>query len=289
MSSIMNSYRIRLDGAGDSLTLSPYSLCRILDGGLVGFDYPKTEVRSEDTASRGGSVITRRIFSSRELELTFEVTDKSAFADVRDRISRIMSPKGDVEITTYLYGRRRFIKATPAMPPEFNVKNFHEKPTVRLKLVCTEPFFTEGSARRLSLPTAKGMFTFPLNLMDGAGGVMSFSDSGFRHRVYNSGDVACGFRVTVKAAYGKVTQPMIMLNGQRLQLLETMSIGDELVFDTRVGEKKITLNGTLKYSFSKNSRFFSLEPGENMITVQSTGDSANLIAEIAFTPLYLGA
>ena len=118
---------------------------------------------------------------------------------------------------------------------------------------------------------------------------MAFASGTFRHRVYNPGDVACGFRVTVKAAYGMVTQPLVMLNGQRLQLLETMAVGDELVFDTRPGEKGITLNGEVRYSFSKSDRFFSLAPGENEITVQSTGDSANLIVDIAFTPLYLGA
>ena len=289
MSMIMDRYRIRLDSSRDSLTLSPYSVCRVLDGGLVGFDYPKTETKVGKLAFSDGVSVLRCGFSHREIELTFEVTDKLSFKDVRDKVIRLMSSEEDVKITTYLYGRRRFITATPAYPPEFDVNNFHVYPKVRLKLICADPFFTEGSERHLRLPSAKGMFTFPLNLMDGAGGVMSFADGGFRHRVNNPGDVKCGFRVTVRAAYGSVTQPMIMLNGQRLQLLETMSIGDELVFDTRTGEKKITLNGAVKYSFSKSDRFFSLEPGENLLTVQSVGDSANLVSEVVFTPLYLGA
>ena len=255
----------------------------------MGFDYPKTDIVTSGTAFTDGVSVVRRGFSARELELMFEVTDKLSFKDVRDKVIRLMSPEEDVKITTYLYGRRRFITATPAYPPEFDMNNFHVYPMVRLKFICADPFFTEGSERHLRLPSVKGMFTFPLNLMDGAGGVMSFADDGFRYRVNNPGDVKCGFRVTVRAAYGSVTQPMIMLNGQRLQLLETMSIGDELVFDTRTGEKKITLNGTVKYSFSQSDRFFSLEHGENLLTVQSVGDSANLVSEVVFTPLYLGA
>ncbi|MBR6808067.1 MAG: phage tail family protein [Clostridia bacterium] len=279
--------RIRADEG--KLTLAPYTVCRILEGGLKGFESPP-ELKCEvvPSAFGDGGVVVKYDCVPRELSIHFEVTDRGEYRSVRDQILKIMSSRREVNITADLFGRRRSIGAYPAGKAEFIRENVNSFPEVRLHFVCPEPYFTENKTEALTLPSSEGLFTFPLNVMEEAGFVPSFASVGTVHKIYNPGDVPCGFSVKVSAVGGNVTDPALLLNGKRLQLMETLKIGDVAVFDTRRGKCGVSVNGVVRYNFSRESNFFSLEPGENRLTVMSVGDTKNLLAEICFTPYYAG-
>lgn len=278
---------VRITAGDEKLTLAPYTVCRLLDGGLEGFESPPEMKRNVMPSAFGdGGILTGSEFAPRELALTFEVTDRELYPEVKDKILRLVSCKDGVLVSADFFGRRRFIKAYSVGKSEFTRENSCSFPKVKLGFICPEPFFTENKTEKLSLPTTKGLLTFPLNFMEGAGTVASFSDGGFTHRIYNPGDVPCGFAVSVRAEGGEVTDPALLLNGKRLQLIETLKLGDVAVFDTRQGSRGISKNGVIRYNFLRQSEFFALEPGENRITVMSTGNSVNLGATIEFTPFY---
>lgn len=285
----LKNYRIRLESGENALTLAPYAVCRIIDGGVSGLDYPKTLVRVSTDAFYDGGSITARSILSREITLCFEVTDRERFVEVRDLILKLMSPERDVRITTYMYGRRRFITATPAEGPEFIFDNFGNIPRVKLKFVSADPFFRDGAERRLTLPLQTPLFTFPFNITDGAGYTFSYSASGDKHVIYNPGDAVCGFRLTLKGVRGDVTEPYISVGERSLRFLEKVNMGDKLVFDTCRETKGVSLNGKIKYSFGKGDEFFGLEPGENLLTVSAVDGAENFSCELSFMPVYLGA
>jgi len=280
---------IRITAGAEKLTLAPYTVCRLLDGGLEGFESPPEMKCSVHSAAFGdGGIFVGNGFKPREMLIIFEVTNRDTYPEVKDKILRIMSSKDGVEICADLFGRRRYIKAYTVGKCEFFRENTRSFPRVKLHFICPEPFFTEKT-EKLMLPIATGLLTFPLNFMEGAGTVASFTGKGYSHTVYNPGDVPCGFAVRITAEGGDVTDPAILLNGKRLQLMETLKIGDVAVFDTRQGSRGISVNGVTRYNFLRQSEFFAIEPGENRITVMSTGNSANLGAAIEFTPFYAGA
>lgn len=281
---------IRIVSGNEKLTLAPYTVCRPLDGGICGFEAPP-EIKGNlaESAFVDGGTLTGSRFAPRELTVTFEVTDKALYRETRDKILRLVGKRAKTEITADLFGRRRSVTGYPMGKAEFKRGNTHDYPIVTLRYVCPDPFFTENKTKRLSLPASVGLLTFPLNFMGDAGTVASFTDGGFSHCIHNPGDVSCGFRITVTAVGGDVTDPAILLNGKRLQLMETLKIGDVAVFDTRRGNCGISVNGVLRYNFLRQSEFFMLEPGDNRVTVMSTGNSANLSAEVELMPLYAGA
>ena len=281
---------IRLKAGREKLTIAPYTLCRLLDGGLEGFEAPPAINGTMLPSALGdGGILIGRCFAGREISVFFEITDREAYQEIHDKIMRLMTFDGEVTVTADVFGRRRSIKAFAVGRAEFIRENENTFPRVKLKFICPDPFFTEGKAERFTLPLSVGLLTFPLNLMEGAGGVPSFADSGTVHKIYNPGDVACGFKLTIRAVGGSVTDPAVLLNNRRLQLMETLADGDVLVFDTHKGSCGVSVNGVSRYNFDKQSNFFALEAGENKLTVMSVGDSRNISAEIEFTPFYAGA
>ena len=281
---------IRIDSGNERLTIAPYTVCRILEGGLEGFESPPC-VNNEIAMSAwgNGGIVLNRSFAPRELKVYFEVTRREAYPEIRDKILKIMSTGGEVKVTADLFGRRRSISAAPNGKAEFIRESVSSFPRIKLSFVCPDPFFREDRSEKTVLPTAAGLLSFPLNLWEEAGTVPSFSYGGTVHKICNPGDAPCGFSLKITAAGGTVTDPLLLLNGKRLQLMETLNMGDTAVFDTRRGSCGISVNGSVRYNFARESSFFSLEPGENLLTVMSVGDVKNLIAEIEFTPCYAGA
>lgn len=280
---------IRIKAGEEKLTLAPYSICRILEGGMDGFEStPEVKCEVSPSAFGSGGILILRDYAPRELSVKFEVTDREKYPEVRDVILKIMSYRGEVNITADLFGRRRSIIAYPLGKAEFVRENVNSVPKVKLKFICPDPYFTENRTEKLVLPVSEGLLTFPLNFMEGSGTVPSFATSGTQHKVYNPGDAPCGFSLRITAYGGSVTDPAVLLNGKRLQLMETLKEGDTAVFDTRRGKCGVSVNGTVRYNFSRESSFFTLEPGINHVTVMSVGDTKNLLAEITFTPCYAG-
>ena len=281
---------IRISSGREKLTLAPYTVCRLLEGGLEGFETPPTvNCELAPSAFGDGGIFLNCSFAPRALSVYFEVTDREKYPEVRDRILRIMSSREGVRVTADLFGRRRSITAYPEGKAEFIRENVRSFPKIRLKFICPDPFFKENKTERLSLPSQVGLLTFPLNFIEDSGTVPSFATSGTIHKVLNPGDAPCGFLLKITAVGGNVTDPLILLNGKRLQLMETLTIGDVAVFDTRRGSCGVSVNGSLRYNFSRDSSFFTLDPGENQLKVMSVGDTGNLVAEIEFTPCYAGA
>ena len=111
-------YKIRITADAGTLTLSPRSVCRVLDGGLRGFDAPEGEVSLKNAAAEsGGYPVTRRI-RSRDLSVTFEVADGAAVSRYRDLVMRLADPCADAEIETEMWGRTRRISVIPDGAPE---------------------------------------------------------------------------------------------------------------------------------------------------------------------------
>ncbi len=280
---------IRIKAGEEKLTLATYSICRILEGGIEGFESPPdVKCVVSPSAFGAGGILICRDYAPRELSVCFEVTDREKYPSIRDVILKIMSYRGEVNVTADLFGRRRSIIAYPSGKAEFIRENVNSFPKVRLKFICPDPYFTENKTEKLVLPIPEGLLTFPLNLMEGSGTVPSFATSGTQHKIYNPGDAPCGFSLKITAYGGSVTDPAVLLNGKRLQLMETIKEGDTVTFDTRRDKCGVSVNGTVRYNFSRESSFFTLEPGINQLTVMSVGNTKNLLAEIAFTPCYAG-
>lgn len=282
------NYRITLASGMRELSLSPYSVCRVLTEGLSGFDFPQIDVEYSSTSGEGGALLRRRI-DARILRIAFEVADAAQNVSIGDTVRAIMNPHADITVRTYLNGRHRSIRAVPYRAAEFSESSFGDPLKITLTLICPEPYFTDGVSRRISFPVTTPILSFPLNLMSGAGTVCSFAASAVMGNVRNIGDAECGVHISVTAARGSIREPSMSCGGRYVKYTGTLAAGDRLSICTLPGSCALQLNGITTYSFDRASRFFTLSPGDNFLRLIAADGGGNADISVEYTPLYLGA
>lgn len=285
---LSGEYKISLESERAMLTLSPTSLCRILDGGVEGFDCPELAVDVRPSGFYDGGYAGERRIKPRRLAVMFEVTDLSRESEVRDAILRLTNPRVDCTITVTVRGRTRRIKAIPCGSPEYVRKNFTYPPSVRLCFIAEDPFFESVNPTKVILPKSAPALTFPASGMIGAGTVTGISRSLNGEYVMNGGDVECGFTAVLYASGGRVLRPGLALGNRILRLNSDLEFGGRAIFDTRKGMKSARADDGNNAAYDRNSEFFSLSPGENALKLIAVSGVEYLSAEIEFNEKFLG-
>ena len=281
------SYKIIIRGPRDSLEISPDSPCRLVEGGLSGFDCAGFDVKLRSYAADAGGYAEKRRFAERELSLTFAV-DRETSDSVRRQLISMLDPADDLTLDVTLYGERRVIPVIPYDQPEFSRPTFSHPLEVTLTFVAPTVFFREAEPRTVVFRDGAGMLTFPLNLMRGAGTVAGMFRVRGAATVTNPGDGPCGVTVRVRASGGSVECPKISVGTQWIRCPFTLEAGEELVIDTNPRHKTIEVDGVRSFQFDRDSTFFSLPRGDAAVSVSADEGEEFMEAEIEFTPIYFG-
>lgn len=283
------NYKIVITSDKHVLNLSPNSACRLLEGGLIGFDCAGLDVTVRSYASRHGGYPERRRFAERELGITFEIcSDSDETEEIRRCIAAIMNPTVTCEIDVEIYGVHRKISAIPCGEVRFERDTMYDRPRVSLEWISPDVFFRAADPEEVIFRDPVPLLTFPLTIWDGAGvsaGIMRTTDSA---QIYNDGDTDCGVVATITADGGEIVNPGISCGDEFIICPITLADGDNLVIDTRTGLKNIYLNGVKYFSFDRRSTFFHLPVGENTVGVLCDGGEEYIRAKLSYTPLYYG-
>ena len=282
-------YRITISSEAGCIFLSPSSDCRILSGGLEGFDFPDIDVTASASGFDDGGFIGLQRISPRELSVRFELSDREKLIEVKNLIAKVMNPHNTCTIYTKLNGRKRKIDVVPVSVEEFKMGTFFDIPEIKLSFLAVDPFFADISMVRVDFPLKKQLFSFPLNIMKGAGTVCSIKQGKLGGVLRNDGDVPCGFRAIISAEHGAVSSPEISLGSHHLKVNFNVLEGSQVIVDTRRGMKNIYIDNVQKFVFSRESEFFSLQPGDNSIMISSDEGEDNIESYFEFTPMYFSA
>ena len=101
------TYIIRLTSGKHTLEIAPDAPCRLLAGGLIGFDCTGLDVSVRPYASRNGGYPERRRFAERELGLIFEIDAdeeeteaiRRRIVTMRRRMASVSSPSASISNT----------------------------------------------------------------------------------------------------------------------------------------------------------------------------------------------
>ena len=283
------TYRIRILSGEHTLEISPDASCRLLAGGLRGFDCTGLDVSVRPYASRHGGYPERRRFAERELGLVFEIdADEEETERIRRRIVTMMNPARTCEIDAEIYGVRRQISAIPCGEAAVVRETMHDRPEVSLEFVAPDVFFRAAEPSEIVFRDPVPLLTSPLSFFAGAGittGIFRTSDTA---RLFNEGDAECGIVAEITADGGEIVHPGISCGEEFVICPVTLSDGDTLVIDTRDRRKNIYLNGEPYFSFDRRSTFFHLPPGENVVAVLCDGGTEYIRAKLTYVPLYFG-
>lgn len=275
------------DGRVREVEISPASDCRLVEGGLTGFAAAGFDVSLTPYASRVGGYPQKRRFAERELGLTFEIVPEHA-DEMRRKLVSMLDPAAECELDVTFAGVHRKITVIPYDEAEFARGTFYDSIEATLLFIAPNVFFRDADDAVVPFRDAAPMLTFPMNFMSGAGTVSGMYRTTDRAVIENSGDGECGLVAKITASGGAVVHPGIVCGEDFVKCPVTLEDGDVLVIDTREARKNITKNGERSFVFDKNSRFFSLKPGENTVSVTCDEGAEYVDAEITFTPLYYG-
>ena len=286
----MKDYEITLVSPRGSLTVSPRAVCKLVCGGLSGFDSTGFDVRVTPFASLAGGLATRRRFASRELSIKFEIDAVGAEADaIRRRIVSMMDPRTDAELHVKLGGASRMITVIPNECADIERATLHDKALVTLRFIAPSVFFTAEAGTKVRFRETSPLLTFPMNLMSGAGTASGYYRVSDGASVRNRGDGECGILATIRAVGGAVMHPGIRMGEKFIRVDEVLEDGDELVIDTRPRMKRVTVNGERVFTFDRESEFFSLPEGEERLCITADSGGEFMEAEVEFSELYFGA
>ncbi len=285
----MSEYLIKLSSGGRSLEISPESVCRLLEGGLIGFDAAGFDVKVSSYAMLTGGSVNRRRFAERELGLLFEIAEKGERADaIRREIVSMLDPRLDTELEVTLFGVSRKISVIPCGEARFVRPTVDDCIEVELRFIAPEVFFSDTRSTVIKFRDAAPLLTFPMNFMAGAGTAAGLYRTADSTLARNRGDGECGIVARIRASGGEVVNPTVRCGEKFVKCNTVLADGDLLVIDTRARMKNIYLNGERFFLFDRDSEFFSLPAGDSDFSVTADSGGEFIVAEVEFTPVYYG-
>ncbi len=285
-------YKIRLRDreTGRGFTVSPEkdAAIHLLEDGLDGFDCTELLVETEPYANGTGGHPVRRRFGERYMTLTGELNPLFPVGELRRFIVSLLSPLRQLTMDVTLGSVTRQIDVIPWGKPAFRQSSFLSPAEVTLSFLAPDPFYRETTPRLVRFWQAVPLLTFPLNFWGEAGTTAGYFRTTDVASVVNPGDGACGFTAWLTAKGGTVTDPVLRCGDRCIHLLTTLLDGQTAQIDTTPRQKNLWIDGVRSFTFHRDSNFFLLDPGENLLRMEAASGLDFLEASLSYTPLYYG-
>lgn len=168
-----------------------------------------------------------------------------------------------------------------------NRANLYEYLTLKIDLVCPDPFFKTVDETLMQISTWIGGWKFKFKLP------FRFKQRGeSRKNIYNEGHVETPVEIIFK---GPAVNPCVInhATGEFIKVERTLTTDDTLYITTEFGNKKVEIerNGVRNNAFNYidlDSTFFQLKVGDNMIEYTTDNDLEPQSVEIRYRNRYLG-
>ena len=172
---------------------------------------------------------------------------------------------------------------------DFPTNKLYEYIDFTLVLECIEePYFSDAKNSGNYLTLISPQFTFPLSISPTKS--MGYKTYKPVMPLVNDGDKETGIEIIVTAKRGKMNNIKFTLNNNEyMKINTTLEQWDELIINTNPRKKSITLNGVnIINKIDRNSSFFSLKIGKNILKYECDEGSTNIDIDVQFYRKYLG-
>ncbi|OLS02548.1 phage tail family protein [Tissierella creatinophila] len=270
---------------GESITLgneAPLFLERIDGVGRLG-----VELENQKSPDQDGITYVKNTFSSRDISIEGIIISRNnpdEILTLRRKMQRVLNPKlGQVTIRYKYKESTKEIKAIVESTPSFPSAGrglFYQK--YLINLICHSPFWLETYYESSEMSYIMGGLKFNLKLPS------KFSSRGFKRKAVNSGDVDTPVKIEF---IGPATNPTVTneTTGEIIKVNRELGEGDVLSICTSFGEKYVRINGENAFHYiDLDSSFWSLLPGENILSYKSNNDSINTRVKAIWRNRYIG-
>lgn len=252
--------------------------------GIEASSYTINKANSE----QDGATVTSTKVEPREITITGDIKKNDKEDKNRDFLIRFFNPKqtGTMYITRNNVSRKIQYKVSSL---DFPTNKMYEYIDFTLVLECVEdPYFSDAKNRGNYLTLISPQFTFPLVISPTK--IMGYKTFKPVMPLINDGDEETGIEIIVTAKRGKMDNiKLILNNNQYIKVNKTLNQWDELRINTNPRKKKVTLNEVnITNEIDRQSTFFSLKIGKNILKYECDNGSTNIDIDVQFYRKYLG-
>lgn len=170
---------------------------------------------------------------------------------------------------------------------------FTNKQVAQISIICPQPYFKAVDELVSYFSDITSQFTFPFSI-PAEGMAFSSITANVRKSIVNAGDIESGIVISMYAT-GAVVNPVVydVLERAHIKFNFTMQPNDEIVIDTNVGRKSVSLirdgiRSNLLGYIAADSTWLTLKAGDNVFTYDSESGSSSLQITFRTAVLYGG-
>ena len=254
--------------------------------GIEASSYTINKTNSE----QDGANLTSVKIEPREITITGDIEKNSLEDTNREFLLRFFNPKqeGIMYITRNNISRKIQYSVSSL---DFPTNKMYEYIDFTLVLECVEePYFSDAKNSGNYLTLISPQFTFPLAIPAVRGRAMGYRTFKPYLPLVNDGDKETGIKIIAIAKRGKVDNLKFILNNKEyIKVNQTLKQWDVLEINTNPRQKSVTLNGeNVINRIDRNSSFFSLRMGKNILKYECGDGSTNIDIDVQFYRKYLG-
>jgi hypothetical protein len=266
---------------GESITLgnqAPYFLEKI-DTNL-GVDIENQKSPNQDGLTYIDNTLDSRAISIEGMIIT--KNNPNMVLECKRKMQKVLNPKlGEVALLYQGKEIKAIAESTPFFPSsEGNRGIYYQK--YLINLICHDPFWLEPFYESKEMSYLMGGIKFNLKLPT------TFSYRGFKRKCINDGDVATPVKIEFK---GPAINPTVINQTTRefIRINKELGEDDILTISTKFGEKYVKVNGENAFHYiDLDSVFWSLVPGENILSYESNNDSIKTRVLVKWRNRYIG-
>lgn len=239
-------------------------------------------------AEQDGTTVTSVKVEPREITIIGDIEKNDNDIANREKLIRFFNPKKEGEMYITRNKIKRKIKYRVSSL-DFVTNKMYERIQFTIVLESTEePYFSDEKNRGNYLTLISPQFTFPLAINPTK--IMGYRTFKPVMPIVNDGDKETGIEIIVTAKRGKMDNIKLTLNNKEyIKVNQTLKQWDILKINTNARKKSITLNGeNIINKIDRNSTFFSLRIGKNILKYECENGSTNIDIDVQFYRKYLG-
>lgn len=246
----------------------------------------KNQISSQKQVATHGKFFTGMSLDERNIVVTGEVKDSVNMNYAISKLHQVFNPT--LQGVLYYYDKVRKVTLNIDCRVIEFPKTYWSKGTLffDIRLMCLDPFW-KGFGVTENIAITQKMFYFPLKIEKDKF-TFGLRKRQLESKFENAGNVESGFICTFRSYGGTVTNPSIVnvVTGEKIRILYTMKKGDKIEVINRLQEKQIYINGAngFKYYDAKNSTFFKIAVGTNIIGYLADENINNLFVSVSYIP-----
>ncbi len=257
---------------------------------IQGLNPPSAKINTSETALFDGGRFNSSKVNMRSINIALTLNYEAE----KNRIALYDVVRVKEQINIYYKNGLRDV-FIPGYVESFTVNYFANKQTAAISILCPEPYFRAAQDVINEVSMIVGAFHFPFAITAEEPIPFSYYGEIAEIDVVNIGDVTSGLQIEIRAE-GNVTNPRIYNRDTRefFGIQKEFEPGDVIYIDTRKGQKKARLLRDGEYinifnSIEKGSTWLQLTPGDNIMTYEGDGTSAEYMSvRFIHSPLYEG-